>query len=85
MNNDNRTINIVNIFDDLKCELRFKGSSKLIVLNVLEYSKNINNEYSYILFDRVIHKTDEEIFLTNGNSINGYSISGCVASQLIAF
>ena len=64
--------------------IQFRGSSSAIEAKALDFKKDNQGNIVYLLLDRLIHKTNEDLFecFLNGEQKNWFSVSGCVASEL---
>jgi hypothetical protein len=82
---NNRVIKHISL-NEATCDLviLFRGSSSAIEAKALDFKKNDQGNIVYILLDRLIHKSHENVFecVLNENWENGFAISGCYVTEL---
>ena len=64
--------------------IQFRGSSSAIEAKALDFKKDDQGNIVYMLFDRLIHKSHENLFecFLNEQWENGFLISGCYVTEL---
>ncbi|MDO9139655.1 MAG: hypothetical protein Q7U38_04940 [Methylobacter sp.] len=64
--------------------IQFRGSSSAIEAKALDFKKDGKGAIVYLLLDRLIHKTHENLFecVLNGDWEHGFMVSGCYVSEL---
>lgn len=64
--------------------IQFRGSSSAIEAKALDFNKDHQGNIVYLLLDRLIHKSHESVFECHLQEewADGFSVSGCVVSEL---
>jgi hypothetical protein len=82
---NNRVIKHISLNDETHdLMIQFRGSSSAIEAKALDFKKDDKGNIVYMLLDRLIHKSHENLFecFLNEQWENGFSISGCYVSEL---
>jgi hypothetical protein len=81
----NRVIKQISLNEETRdLVIQFRGSSSAIEAKALEFKKDSRGNIVYLLLDRLIHKAHENLFecFLNEDWGEGFSVSGCVVSEL---
>jgi hypothetical protein len=64
--------------------IQFRGSSSAIEAKALDFKKDNQGNIVYLLLDRLVHKSHENVFECHLKEewVDGFSVSGCVVSEL---
>jgi len=82
---NNRVIKQINLNEATRdLVIQFRGSSSAIEAKALDFKKDNQGNVLYLLLDRLIHNSLESVFECHLKEEweSGFSVSGCVVSEL---